>query len=158
MNDLIYISQTSWADTQEARHPFPWRLAHIRRVLFLEPPKLITTGDDCHLRDDLPFTHNKSLVTLARLCVPESFGNVCTHTDARIQAVYGELLRHYLDTHRYDSPILWINIPRAFPLADTIPHSLLIYDRLDRQNQHAKTSVARVGSHTFFLGDAGGAA
>jgi hypothetical protein len=146
VSDLVCLSHLRW---EFASH-LPQQIlpqSKQNRVLFLEEPIGSLSATRPYLEVFREDHHGTPNVTVVRLILPVGKNRRITHNDPQALRSYTRLLSKFLQAENYRNPIVWLDTPTAFPVAEIIDHKLMIFDAPDFQqyaestNKEAMTSA-----------------
>lgn len=143
MSDIICISHLRWEEIARTPDYLPSRLSRQRRMLFVEEPIVMPTGDGGEFEpyvEFIPFDNpSGAKITVARLMMPPGYRDYYLHNDMLSQPIYATKIMEYMTAESFKSPILWMYTPLALPYSVQIPHKLLVYDVIDAYSDAGAT-------------------
>ena len=153
MGDIVCISHLRWDFVWQRPQHLLASLSTYGRVLYVEEPVARPGLIEPYL-EVLP-GHSAEDVTVLRLIQPADKPGWLGHGNPLTQAVYSQLLREFLYEEDFSSPVLWLYTPLGLDFADTIPHSLLVYDVLESLAASKETPPDLVEKEENLLRQAG---
>lgn len=132
MQDLVCISHLRWDFVWQRPQHLLARLAHTRRVFFVEEPIAVPAQESLRL-DSYDWTGPQGeQVTVLRLMQPVAQTRWIGHGDELTQQSYARLLKKRLADLGVDHPLLWLYTPMADGFIDALAPSGVIYDVMDQ--------------------------